>query len=176
MDFDIAGPFELSRHGQKQIITKQSLKELKPELEEWESGLSDACGCYVFAIRAGKGYTPYYIGQASKRTIADEALNPSNREKYNEVLGYGRGRPMLFVLPMRTPKGKFRKRSQADGKLPAMNFLERWLITTAIQKNPNIVNNKETRFLRGIHVVGLLNATRGESTTASQLLNRALWR
>jgi hypothetical protein len=175
VDFEIAGPFDISRYGNKQMITKQSLKELKCDLEEWDEGLSAACGCYVFAIRAGRGYTPYYVGQASKRAIADEALNPSNREKYNIVLGHGRGGPVLFALPMLTPQGRYRKRRQVDGKLPEMNFLERWLITTAIQKNPEIVNNKETKFLRRIHVSGLLNSKRGESTTASRLLTKALW-
>lgn len=176
MDFDVAGPFALSRHGRIRIITKQSLKDLKTQLEDWDEGLSEACGCYVFAVRAGRGYTPYYVGQASKRAIADEALNPSNREKYNVVLGLGRGRPMTFILPMLTPQGRYRKRRQVNRKLPEMSFLERWLITTAIQKNPNLVNNKETRFLRRIHVTGLLNSTRGESTTPSRLLNKTLWR
>jgi hypothetical protein len=175
MDFDVAGPFELSRHGAKQIITKTSLKELKPELEAWEEGLSDACGCYVFALKAGKGYTPYYVGQACKRSIVDEALNPSNREKYNEVLGESKGTPMLFLIPMLTPTGKFRKKTQAEGKLEAVDFLERYLITTAIEKNENLINNKETRFMRNIHVVGFFNATKGEATKASQLLNLALW-
>ena len=66
MDFEIAGPFDISRHGNKQMITKLSLKDLKYDLEDWDVGLSAACGCYVFAIRAGRGYTPYYVGQASK--------------------------------------------------------------------------------------------------------------
>jgi hypothetical protein len=144
-------------------------------LEEYDEGLSDACGCYVFATRAGRGYTPHYIGQASKRSIADEALNPSNREKYNLVLGLGRGKPMLFILPMLTPQGRYRRRRQVNSKLPEMNFLERWLITTAIQKNADLVNNKETRFLRRIHVTGLLNSKRGESTTPSRLLSKALY-
>jgi hypothetical protein len=175
MQFDVAGPFELSRHGAKQIITKNSLKELKPELDAWEEGLSDACGCYVFVLRAGKGFTPYYVGQACKRAIVEEALNPSNREKYNEVLGEGQGTPMLFLIPLRTPTGKFRKKKQADGKLSAVEFLERYLIATAIEKNPNLINNKETRFLRKIHVVGVFNAKKGEGTSASQMLNKALW-
>src|SRR5580692_11425011 len=98
MDFDIAGPFEISRQGENQLVTKRSLNDLKAKLEDWDEGLSDACGCYVFAIRAGRGYTPYYVGQATKRAIPKEALNPSNREKYNVVLGYGRGRPVIFVL------------------------------------------------------------------------------
>ena len=39
------------------MITKLSLRDLKTELDDWEEGLSDTCGCYVFAIRAGRGYT-----------------------------------------------------------------------------------------------------------------------
>ncbi len=121
MRFDVAGPFGLTRHGKKQIITKQSLTDLKPELEKWSTGLSDACGCYVFAIRAGKGYTPYYVGQACKRAMLDEALNPSNREKYNEVCSEGKGMPVMFLLPMQTPGGRFRK--EGSGRLDALDFL-----------------------------------------------------
>lgn len=69
-----------------------------------------------------------------------------------------KGTPILFLIPLRTPTGKFRKKMQADGKLEAVEFLERYLITTAIEKNPYIINNKETRFLRQIHVVGVFNA------------------
>lgn len=32
--------------------------------EQNEDGISNACGCYIFAIRAGRGITPYYIGLA----------------------------------------------------------------------------------------------------------------
>ena len=79
MNFDVAGPFKLHRHGLKRLITKQAIKQLKLELEKWERGLSEACGCYVFAIRAGRGYTPYYVGQACKSSILLEAMNASNR-------------------------------------------------------------------------------------------------
>jgi hypothetical protein len=95
MHFDVAGPFELTRHGSKKMITDNSVKSLKPELQAWEVGLTEACGCYVFAVRAGKGYSPYYVGQACKRSILMEALNPSNREKYNKVLGDRKGTPVL---------------------------------------------------------------------------------
>jgi hypothetical protein len=175
MNFGVTGPFELSRHGTKKIITKQSLKELKFELDKQKTGLSDACGCYVFALRAGKGCTPYYVGQACKRAIIDEALNPSNREKYNEVLSDSKGTPILFILPMRTPTGKLRKKKQASGRIEAVEFLERWLIMKAIEKNPGLINNRETRFIRNIHVVGTLNAKKGEGTSASQLLCKTLW-
>ena len=175
MHFDVAGPFDLTRHGSKKIITDVSIRILKPQLESWEVGLSDACGCYVFAVRAGKGYSPYYVGQACKRSILMEALNPSNREKYNKVLGDRTGTPVLFFVALRTPTGKFRKKSQVSGGLAHVDFLERWLIATSIEKNHRLINNKETQFLRKLHVAGIFNARKGESTQASQDLRKTLW-
>jgi hypothetical protein len=174
--FQIAGPFELTRHGSKKIITDGTLKDIKPQLEDWKEGLSEACGCYVFAVRAGKGYTPYYVGQACKRSIMIEALNPSNREKYNKALSESNGTPVLFLIPLQTPTGKFRKKSQVSGGLAALDFLENWLIANAIEKNPALINNKQTRFLRQIHVAGFYNAKKGESTYASQQLSKTIWR
>ena len=111
MRFDVAGPFKLTRHGTKKLITEQSLADLKTELESWDPGLSEACGCYVFAIRTPKGYTPYYIGQASKRSIAGEALNPSNGEKYNKACSESKGSPIIFLLPKLLLKDGTRKRA-----------------------------------------------------------------
>ena len=176
MLFEVAGPFDLTRHGQKNFITDETLKNLKVHLDEWKEGLSEACGCYVFAVRAGKGYTPYYVGQACKSSIAAESLNPSNREKYNKVLSESKGTPVLFTLPLRTPTGKLRKKSQVGGGLPALDFLERWLIGHAIEKNIGLINNKQTKFLRQIHVIGFFNAKKGKSTFASQQLSKTLWR
>ena len=59
MNFDVMGPFEVKRYGATRIITDEAIKDLEPKLEAQEIGLPDACGCYVFALRAGKGYTPY---------------------------------------------------------------------------------------------------------------------
>jgi len=174
MLFDVAGPFEISQHTSKKNITKESIADLKGVIEGYETGLSTACGCYVVARRAGRGYTPLYVGQACKSSILNEALNPSNREKYNNELARKRGTPILFLIPMRTPQGKFRKNPQHASGLPALDFLERWLIACAISKNPKLINNKETKFLRQIRVTGILNAEIGESTSASTALRRTL--
>lgn len=139
-----------------------------------EPGLSDACGCYLFALRAGKGFTPYYVGQACKRSIFREALNPANLVKYNTL--DSAGTPVLFLIPMKTPQDKFRKPSQAAGGLAALDFLERWLIAVAMDKNVDLLNNRETKFLRNIHVRGIFNSRKGEWTLASQDLRRTLWR
>ena len=172
MRFDVAGPFEITRYGTKKNITKESRADLRAQLEEWEEGLSESCGCYIFAKRAGGGIIPWYVGKACRRPIFKEALNADNITKYNTILD-NKGRPLLFVIPARTPTGKLRKRPE-EGGLPSIDFLERWLISTALVKNPDLINNKETKFLRGLHVVGIFNTRQGESTSASQELSRTL--
>lgn len=132
MEFDVAGPFKLKRYGRNKIVTKESAKILKRKVEEWEEGLSEACGCYVFALQAGRGSKPYYIGQACRRPLLAEATNASNLGTYNEILGARKkGTPVLFLLPMKTPGGKFRRRRSGrrrrggNGELPALDFFER---------------------------------------------------
>ena len=174
MDFDVVGPVVLTRHGNKKLITGDSLKDLIEELEEREEGLSLACGCYVFAKKTGRAVMPWYVGQACRRPLAAEALNPTNREKYNKVLDE-KGSPIIFFLPLRTPSGKLRKRPQGNDKVQALDFLEKWLIAAALVRNPKLKNSKETAFLRTIHVTGILNAKKGGATKDSRALSSALW-
>jgi len=44
VNFDVAGPFDITRHGPKRLIAKQSIKDLRENLEKWAEGLSEACG------------------------------------------------------------------------------------------------------------------------------------
>ena len=171
MNFGAEGRFKLERHGPKKLINKDTKEAFRAALD---LGLSDACGCYVFAVRAGKGYTPYYVGRAEKNSLLNESSNLSNIGKYNDVISYTTGTPVMFVLPMLTPQGKYRK--LATGELGSLRFLERWLIAQCIEKNPALVNNKETKFLRSIHVAGIFNPTQGEAHKGSRALAKTIWR
>jgi hypothetical protein len=171
MNFDVSGPFVLKRFGKKiQILTKETKTALKTILDNTE-GLADARGCYVFAIRASQGYTPHYVGQAAKQPVVDEAMSDPKLTIYNQVCANHNGSPVLFLLPMMTPTGRYNAGNQSS---PALTFLERWLISQALEKNPNLYNTKETRYLRKLHVVGLFNATQGEATKQSRALSKAL--
>jgi hypothetical protein len=177
MNFDVAGPFKINRYGKKsKIINDQSLEEFKGVIDSLKGrheGLSDAIGCYVFAIRAGKGYTPYYVGQTCRQSLVKQALNPSNIMKFNKVCSSGSGNPFLFFIPMLTKSDRYAKKTKGN---KAIKYLERWLIDVAISKNPGLINKIETHFLKNMYVTGIYNAAQGGSTTASKLLFKTLWR
>lgn len=174
MDFDVIGPVKLTRHSKNRLITDDSMRDLIDHLETIEPGLASACGCYVFAKQVAKGLTPWYVGQACKTSLAKESMNASNREKYNKVLD-GKGSPVMFFLPLRTPSGRLRKRPKGKTSVPVLDFLEKWLIAAALERNSKLKSNKQTSFLRRIHVAGVLNAKQGGATKDSRALCRALW-
>jgi hypothetical protein len=172
MNFEVMGPYTLKRFGEKhKIITDQTRTNLKVLLDDNENGLSSARGCYVFAIHAGQGYTPYYVGQAAKQSLLRESLSHGKQAIYNKVCSNTNGTPVLFFVPATTRSGKYRA---TNTKLPSITFLEQWLIAKALEKNPELHNTKETKFLRKLHVTGIFNATQGEATKSSGELAKAL--
>jgi hypothetical protein len=176
MKFDIYGPYDVPRtkYGKTKLITKDSISLLHSEIDNEE--VSNGCGCYIFALRASKGYTPWYVGQASKMRLIEESMNLHNREKYNKITAAHKGTPVMFYIPKLTSGGKFAKPTKkANGELKAVNFLEEWLIATALQKNPKLVNRQNTHFLKHLHVRGLFNSKHGESHSRSQELKRAIF-
>jgi len=183
MKFNVYGPFTLKLSKRTNLITKESMASLISDVEAVEEGLSEACGCYVFCVQA-RGIVPWYVGQANKSALVTEALNASNREKYNEVMfkrdgkmamSKRHGTPMLFLLPKLTPSGKsFAKSANSSNGIKSIDFLEEWLIANSLQKNPEMKNNKKTYLLRNIHVKGIFNANQGEATNPSTKLKNAL--
>lgn len=60
--------------------------------------LGDERGCYVFAIRAGRGFTPIYVGKATK-SFKQECLNSANKHKFADGLAdYKKGTPVLYFV------------------------------------------------------------------------------
>lgn len=176
MKFDIYGPYVVPKinYRKTKLITKDSIALLQANIDNDE--LINGCGCYVFAIRAAKGYTPWYVGQAAKMRLLAEAMNSNNREKYNKILGDHAGTPVLFLLPKLTNSGKLAKPTKnKKGELKAVTFLEEWLIASALQKNPKLVNKQNTHFLKNLHVIGLFNPKSGEAHNCSAELKRAIF-
>jgi hypothetical protein len=109
--FKIRGPFVVPLVKNKRLV-KPGCPEFwsKPKVDK----LSDQCGCYVFAMRAGKGITPIYVGKATK-TFKQECFADSKIARHYgpALLDYKRGRPVLFLVVLERTRGKVNKRAIA---------------------------------------------------------------
>ena len=123
--------------GKKKCILDQNVKEF------WNDTIAQQMekkqGCYIFALKAGHGYTPWYIGKTTK-TFKQESFALHKIKKYNECLWGGKkGTPVMFFIALPGHRNK----------VPALVIkdIEKFLIQSAALKNPNILNSHHTKNL-----------------------------
>lgn len=127
--------------------------------------LADERGLYVFAIRAGKGFTPIYVGSATK-TFSQECFNPTNRHKYLEGMAdYRKGSPVMFFLVHPKQKGKTNVRQITE--------METFLIQLAAQKNPALQNVKGTAGPEWA-IKGVVRSSKGKPSASARKFKRAI--
>lgn len=174
MIFSTHGPFDLP-HARKGLIDSDA----KARREFWQAvdttvpGLSDACGCYVYCIKARRGTLPWYVGRTTKGTFRTEALVSHKINHYdNAIHGKSGVTPQLFLIAKRTPGGRFSKpsaNSHAD-----IEFLETFLFGIALGRNASLRNSKSTKFLRNLVVPGILNPPNRRPSVVEASLKSAL--
>jgi hypothetical protein len=103
-------------------------------------------GCYVFSIRAGKGEKPWYVGKASRQSLAEECFALHKLKIYDDILGERKGTPRLtFVVPQRT---------RGNWPMQAIDEVEEFLIGHAASRNADLANKRrlpnQTWSIRGV--------------------------
>lgn len=159
MRFVVYGPYELKRDADNWFEKRQNSQFWK-EVEKDEPGLSDACGCYVFRIVAGKGAKPWYVGKTEEQTFKEECFSKSKMDTYTKAFkGRKSGTAQLILLALdKKKKDGFRKPAQKDKE--AIGVLELLLITRAFEKNPKLLNTQGTKGTdKKLEVEGFLNTS-----------------
>lgn len=155
--FKIHGPFAVSfekRKGGRTLVFDDFWSRGSPA-----EYLANERGCYVFAVRAGGGLTPIYVGQATK-TFKQETFNPNNRHKYHDGFSeYGKGTPVMFFVVHPNQKGRTNEREIAQ--------IEDFLIQIGVAKNPRLQN------VRGAQrptwsIQGVVRSGKGKRSDAEQ--------
>lgn len=127
--FLIKGPFSVPIH--KSASSKLITEDLTSFWHE-ASLLKKGIGCYVFAIRAGGGFTPLYIGKTI-RSFERECFTDHKIKHYNYALAeYSKGTPVMFFVEYPRKKGKVNSADIAD--------LENFLIQIGRRINPDLRN------------------------------------
>ena len=156
--FNAVGPFEVPFYQGKagRTITDENVRAF------WERNIDMAPrrGCYVFGIRAGKGWTPGYVGRATK-SFKQEVFAHHKLTRYQQFLvEYTKGTPVLFFVTL--PK----KRGAPNAS--RIRELEDFLIQAGLAANPNLLNIKGTK-AEEWGIAGVLRGGKGKrSSGASQ--------
>ena len=154
------GPLEIPLSKRRiEYRNKEPLNQFWEQFDGIEKGISEAVGCYIFSIRAGKGIRPWYVGMAEKQSFKKECFATHKLLNYNDCLESRKGTPVLTLLPRLTATGKFSKKGVNGHR--DIRFLESLLISTCLQKNSELLNIKSTKLLRELEVPGLINSPKG---------------
>ncbi|MCP3167349.1 hypothetical protein [Myxococcus qinghaiensis] len=165
--FEVHGPFEVplepGKHG----------KMVARDLSGFWTGVGDVRwmrGVYVFAMRAGRGYTPLYVGKAAEQSFEDEtfALHKLAHHYGPTLLDYKRGQPVMFFIAHPLSRGAVNKR--------LIDQVETFMIDAASAKNPSLSNVRKKQVHKW-RVCGVVRGRRGEATRSTGALKKAvgLW-
>ena len=169
MDYTIHGPFEIPRDNGLTARQPAAKRIFWQRVEDSETGLSEACGCYILILRN----VVWYAGLAARQSFRQECFTPHKVMLYDHALNTITANPQLLLLAKRTPQGRFARPATTPAK--DIEFLEDLLIAYGIRRNDKILNIRGTLHLREMHVPGILNSTQGEGRAASvQALRTAL--
>jgi hypothetical protein len=176
MQYGVFGPFEIARteHGR---VTFDSPREGRNffwrQVDEGKDGLSEACGCYVFALRHGETYTPWYVGKAERMSFRQECSSVGKKYIFDGVLDKkSHSTPTLFLIARTTPSGRLCRRTIFGYR--DIRFLEKMLIGQALERNGDLANIMETSLLTEMVVPGVVNSPQRPPTLAERALRKAL--
>lgn len=173
MKYSIHGPFEIKRKKGLVDRGKEAKRCFWDAIEEKESFLPYACGCYVFAIRASMGIKPWYVGLSEKQIFKNECFKEQKINIYNDVLAQcGNGTPIVFLIAKRTKGGKFNKPGKNGYR--DIRYLETLLIGTSIEKNPDLMNIKKTKYMKEMCVPGLINSPKKKPSKSEAAFRKTI--
>lgn len=159
--FTVNGPYLILT--EKQKAGNKLVADNKDALNKfWDStdGVKDSKGCYVFGMKVGKGVTPYYVGQTTKRTFSTECFTIDKCRKYDKVLSkYMKGKPVMYFVVLNGKGG--------NGAIATIKEVEQYLIDVALAKNPDISNIKGTKS-PAWSIKGIVRTGKGEATNQSR--------
>lgn len=163
MDFEVFGPYEIPfvvNNGVKRI-EKYHVKEFWTNSEL--SQFCDKHGCYVFALRSGGGFKPWYVGKTNTG-MKKECFSSHKLDIYNGVVyKCDKGTPVMFFITY--PGGKMKASQRIVGEL------EKDLIASAVAKHPDIAQVKDTKGPR-YNIAGITEPTPGRDKKTVAILKK----
>lgn len=163
VDFSVHGPFDVPTYRGKvgRIVRAAEGSAFFTIHPAW----AKRRGCYVFAIRAGRGMTPTYVGKATK-SFSRECFSADKLGKCNQTLvDYARGTLVMFLIA--APMGRGRPAEKQ------IELLEDFLIQVGVAANDDLLNVQGTKQEQW-SLSGLVRSNRGRPSLAATAFKRAM--
>ena len=164
--YDVFGPFVFPRD--PSLSFKEAISQLFTEAPK---GLSKAVGTYVWTIERRGKRLPWNIGLTSKQGFQKRfeqkaaSLVPLLAERESGVTE-------VYLVALRDKKSGFRKSTKSVRGIPANDWLETMLISSAIRVNPELKNTSKSKYLRNAVIAGYLNDEASKRTSNARSFNQ----
>ena len=147
-------------------------KDFWSAVENVREGLSAAIGLYVFFLQHGENKKPWYVGKTSgKGGFKTEIFQNQKVDHYLSVVDK-RGSAQMVFFPLLTESGKISR--NASGKAKAIDWVEKRMISFALERNAELLNVKDTSFSKSVFVPGIIGTRRRGAPAQDAKLARAI--
>ena len=154
MYFEPYGPFDLRPTLENENRSWRA--DFWSEVESYCEGLSGANGIYIFSLKFGSKFTPWYVGKTcSEKGFKQEVFQDHKISHYYDASGERRGRQYLHLIA-RVEVSKMNFSKYNDLAARQIDDLESYLIGMALVRNPKLRNISKTRFLRSLNIAGVI--------------------
>jgi hypothetical protein len=154
---------EFTKKGKLKRIDKECIKEFKER--PCNKNIMNKQGVYVFALKAGRGFKPWYVGMASK-SFGQEIFTTHKTTLYNDLLFAGKkGTPWVFFITTPAGKNKISK--------PIITSAEKEMIQYAYAKNPLLLNTKGTKG-KSWGIKGLIRGGSGKKSESTKQFGKMM--
>jgi hypothetical protein len=162
--FKVRGPFRIPTKGKQHPYIESGCDDFWKQPET--GGLASERGCYLFAIRAAKGFRLVYVGK-TKKSFAKECFTYHKiADHYQPALAdTGKGTPVMFLITLGHAKGPINNR--------AISQLESFLIQNAVAKNPHLSNVQGTK-QEEWGITGVIRGGKGKVSAAAKEFRKAM--
>jgi hypothetical protein len=161
--FKVFGPFEIPCSGKHARYIQAGCPAF---WNSTTSHLANERGCYLFAIRAAKGFRPLYVGKTKKSFQKECFTYHKIADHYTPALAdTGKGTPVMFFVVLDKKKGPVNDR--------AISQVESFLIQNAVAKNSELSNVRGTKQEQW-SITGVIRGGKGKCPKPAKSFRRAM--
>lgn len=176
MNFSVDGPFKFDLLSFCKAKDEGHLPSWKKEfwktISDHEAGLPSAIGLYTLCLVHGNNVKPWYVGKTSARGGFKVEVFQNHKADHYASLRKSRGSAQISFFALRTDTGRLSSNYSAN---KTIEWVEKRLITYALDRNPDLLNSRDTAFLKSVYLPGLIGRQKQGPPSSDAVAARSIF-